>query len=78
MSACSWRGRKGEPTWDYARRVFPCFRRAEVTIRERHDPKNRINGNPFKERGVCRTHADEMVASGWYEEVPGDGVARVW
>lgn len=67
MTSCSYKGLKGQPSFDYLRRIFPCFRKAEVTIREVNDREH--PGNPFREREVCRTHADEMVASGWYLEV---------
>ena len=66
-ASCSYRGRKGEPVWDYARGIFPCFRKASVRLREVSDREH--FGNPFRERDVCRVHADEMIASGWYMEV---------
>lgn len=67
MSGCSYRGRKDEPRFDYRRGIFPCFRKSEVTIREVNDARH--NGNPFRERDVCRVHADVMIESGWYMEV---------
>lgn len=67
MIACSWAGTKDDPVEMGKPGRFPCFRKASVTIREVHDREH--PGNPFRERRVCRVHADEMIASGWYLEV---------
>jgi hypothetical protein len=62
MNGCTYKGLKGQkpPTWSNGR-VW-CFRKATVRIRQ-------ITGNPFVERDVCRTHADEMIESGHFTEV---------
>lgn len=71
MSACSWGGTKDQPI-ELRKGRFPCFRKASVRIREVFDREH--SGNPFRERDVCRVHADEMIASGWYMEVgPSEG-----
>jgi hypothetical protein len=67
VSACSWKGRKDEKPPSLRGPVFPCFRKASVTIRE--NAGSPYNGNPFLEREVCRVHADEMIGSGFYVEV---------
>lgn len=61
--SCTWKGRKDGPPVSLAGPVFPCFRKGSVTIREASPP-----GNPFRTRDVCRVHADEMIASGFYIE----------
>lgn len=63
LVTCSYAGYKGDHT-------FPCIRVASVRIREVNDAKHA--GNPFRERDVCRVHADEMIASGWYMEIDDD------
>lgn len=68
LGPCSWKGRKDEPPPSLRGPVFPCFRKASVTLREASDRKH--FGNPFRERVVCRVHADEMIESGFYIEVP--------
>jgi len=67
VPACSWRGTVDRPAEMGKPGSFPCFRKASVRLREVYDREHR--GNPFKERDVCRVHADVMVASGWYSVV---------
>lgn len=66
LPPCSWKGRKDGPAPSLAGPAFPCFRKGSVVVRE--VAGRPYNGNPFRERPVCRVHADEMIASGFYME----------